>query len=293
VAAVNRALAIAAVLTAASSAAAQEEAQEAPPASEAHRLIDEARRAYSELDFALAIDAAQRALATPGLDDAERASALETMGCAYVVLDREAPAREAFESLFRLDPYWAVREPSGSPRIARFVESVRGAIVEDAALDPGASLRLDLPRGARTGREISIAAIAEGATPARVVLRVRGEGEIEWTRVEARREGDRFAIEIPARSEAEELDVYAEARDARGRLIARAGGPLAPYHVPVRPGGGGEDELTSEWWFWLAVGGGAVLVGGAIAIGAAVGGQERAQPGTLDPGIVRLPLVAF
>lgn len=267
--------------------------EERPVASEAQRLIDDAQRLYAELEFVAAIDSAQRALATPGVRDADRASALETLGSALVVLDREAAANEAFEALFRLDPYWVVREPSGSPRIRRFVDAVRARVVSDAALDPELELRLDLPRAARAGRSTTLEVRAEGGSPETVLLRVRGEGELEWAPVEARRvDGGRFAIELPARDETGELELYAEARDAEGRMVARAGGPLAPYRLPVRPSGEG-GSITDEWWLWAAIGGAVIVIGASIAIGIAATGPQRAEDGTLPPNRVELPLVRF
>lgn len=272
-------------------------AREASATTEAQRLIDEARRLYQELEFALAIDAAQRALATPGIRDADRASALETLGSALLVLEREGPARDAFQSLFRLDPYWVVRDPSGSPRIRRFVEAVRATVAPDAALDPDLELRLELPSAARAQQAIAMQVRAEGGAPARVIVRARGEGELDWSSAEARREGARFAIELPARAHAEELELYAEARDAQGRVIGRAGGPLVPYRLPVRegtaPGGGGGGSILEEWWLWAAIGGAVVVIGAGIAIGVAAGGPQRAEPGTLPPNRVELPLVRF
>lgn len=258
---------------------------------EASRLVDEARRLYAELDFAGAIEAAQRALETPGLTDAVRASALETLASALVVLDRGAAAQEAFSALFRLDPYWAVRERS--PRVQRFAESVRSSIVHDAALDPDVVLRLDVPRTARTGRAIAVRVAVDGGDAARVRLHVRDEGEIAWTQVEARRQSaTEFAVEIPARNQPEEIELYAEARDAQDRVIARSGGPLVPRRLAVRASGE-ERSAAEDPWLWVAIGAGAVAIGIAVAIGVAVSGPERAPAGTLPPGRVELPLLAF
>ena len=262
--------------------------------SEAERLSEEARRLYAELDFVGAVDAAQRALATPGVHDADRAAALDTLGSALIVLGRDEGAREAFEALFRLDPYWIVRDPSGSPRIRRFVESVRARVVPDAALDPEVSLRLDLPRAAHAGRGTRLRLEVSGPLPegARVRVIARGDGELEWQAVLAEREGDaRFSAELPARDAAEELDLYAELRDGAGRLVARAGGPFSPYRLPVRAAESG--SVLEEWWLWAAIGGAVVLAGAGSASGVATSGDERAPAGTLPPGRVQLPLLSF
>jgi hypothetical protein len=284
VAALTRTLLVALLVL---SIAAHASAQVSQPArSEAERLVDDARRLYTELEFVGAVDAAQRALAAPDAREIDRAAALETLGSALIVLDREARAREAFEALFRIDPYWVVTEPSGSPRIRRFVESVRGRVVPDAALDPDVSLRLDLPRAAHSGRStrVRIELAGRSAEGARVRVIARGDGELEWQTIDASRDGDaRFAADLPAHGAAEEIELYAELRDAEGRVVARAGGPLAPYRLPVRAGEG-SGSLLDEWWLWAAIGGAVVVIGAGIAIGVAASGNERAPEGTLPPG---------
>ena len=281
---VTRAVALVSLLLVASVARAQDRSLEL----DARALLDEARRQYAELDFVACVETLNRALATPGLPDGFRAEALETLGAAYVVLDRQAPAREAFESLFRIDPYYTVREPSGSPRIARFVETVRARVVPDAALDPDTSVSLDLPRSARVGRPVHASVRTSGPIEVtRVTVLVRGEEEVEWTELEAARAAGVFTVEIPARTSTEELTLYAIARDAEGRVIARAAGPLTPLTLPVRERDEGGGSILEEWWLWALVG--AAVVGAGVSIGVAASGPGQAPPGTLPPGRVELP----
>ncbi|UJR79050.1 hypothetical protein [Sandaracinus amylolyticus] len=261
--------------------------------SDAQRQVDEARRLYAELEFAGAVDAARRALGTPGARDVERASALETMGSALVVLDREEAAREAFESLFRIDPYWAVREPSGSPRIRRFVETVRARMVPDAALDPEIALHLEAPSAARAGSSTRVAIDVEGRPSDRATVRVlaRNEGELEWRTIDAERDGERFVASVDVPAGVGSIELYAELRDGRDRVVARAGGPLVPSSVPVRGDAGG--SIAEEWWFWALIGGAVIVVGAGVAIGVAASDGGQAPGGTLPPGRVELPLLRF
>jgi hypothetical protein len=272
------------------------QAERPADAGEAGEVADDlarARQLYLELDFSGAADAAQAALGSPGLREADRAAAYETLGCALVVLEREQSAREAFEALFRIDPYWSVREPSGSPRIRRFVETVRARVVRDAALDPALVLRLEVPRAARVGRATPLSVAVEGAMPASVTVRARGEGELTWRDVEAARSADgRFDAELPALEAPDELELYVVARDARGQVIGRAGGPLETTRLPVRAAEISR-PLSEEPWLWALVGGGVVVVGAAIGIGIAASQPARAPDGTLPPGRVELGLVTF
>ncbi len=255
-------------------------------AAEAARLVDEGRRLYRELEFLGAIEVLERALAIPGLTPARRAEALEVLGAALVVLDRDDEARRAFERLFALDPYYEVREPSGSPKIARFVARVRAEVVPDAALDPEAEVELELPRALRVGQP---SALRLRASPSvrRVRLYVRGADETEFAELAAASvAASVFSVTLPARPRADELELYAVGRDAQGRVLARAGSPLAPLVLPVRLDAGG--SILEEWWLWTSIGG-AVVLGVVLGVALGLGGGDRAPSGTLPPGRVQLP----
>lgn len=259
---------------------------------EARRHLDEGRASYSDLDFAGAIEALRRALAVPGVPDGVRLEAYEYLGAAYVVLEQEDQAREALLEMFAIDPYHVVREPSGSPKIARFVARVRGEAVPDAALDARVQLRAQLPRGGRVGRGTRVRFTVTGpARVARVRVFVRGVGDADWETVEATRSENGFVAELPARSAPDELALYAEGRDSRDRVVTRAGEPFAPLALEIvpgseSPGGTGGGSVLGEWWFWTAIG---VVIAGAVIIGIVATSGAQAPDGTLPPGRVELP----
>lgn len=257
-------------------------------------LIADGRQRYADLDYEGAAHALEEALTTPGLSPAAEAQALETLGFAYVVLDRTRDARRAFERLFSIDPYYDVREPTGSPRIEEFVEDVRHDAAPDAALDRGLDVRIELPRSAREGEPITIRVRTNGGAVRGVVLLVRAETATDWSRIDARRVEGGFEVETSA--EAGTLDVYAEARDGRGRLLGRAASPLTPLHLEVRAAGArdteaapGGENLAEAWWLWTIVG--VVVVGAAVGVGVGVASAPpgRAPDGTLPPFRVELP----
>ncbi|HJL15804.1 MAG TPA: hypothetical protein RMH99_09115 [Sandaracinaceae bacterium LLY-WYZ-13_1] len=255
----------------------------------AARLVDEGRRHYRELSYLDAIDVLRRALATPGIDEAQRVEALEVLGASYVVLDRDDEAREAFEALFAIDPYHVVREPSGSPKIARFVDRVRADLVPDAALDPEVTLRAELPRAGRVGAETTVRVHA--SPPDRVYgvrLFVRGTEVAVWTdRALERAEPGVWRLRLPPSERADELELYAVGRDEADRVVARAGSPLRPLVLPIRLAS--EDPLHERWWLWAAIGGGAAVVAIVLTIALVATSGARAPPGTLPPGRVELP----
>ena len=83
------------------------------------------------------------------------------------------------------------------------------------------------------------------------------------------------------------LEVYAQARDAARRVVARAGEPLVPLVVEIRERVEDPTPLRRKWWLWTAVG--VVAAGVALGVGVAVAGRETAPAGTLQPGRVELP----
>lgn len=258
---------------------------------QAERYLAAGRRLYGELDFPGCVDAMERALAVSGIGAAQRLEAYEYLAAAYVVLDREAEAALALDAMFRLDPYHLVREPSGSPKIARFVEEHRAQVVNDAALGEGVRIHADLSETARVGRPLSVRVASECTEPlcpevARVALHWRTDDEREWSDGELRRvERGVFEGEVPARHDLGILLLYAQARDARGRVLARAGEPLVPLRIPVREAT--DPPITRRWWFWTALG--VVAAGAAVGLAAGLRGTERAPNGTLPPGRVQLP----
>lgn len=277
------------VVVASAAAQAQRPPRTRMVADEASGQLGEGRRRYGDLDFAGAVEALRRALAVSGTSEALRLEAYEYLGASYLVLEQRSDARAAFLEMLAIDPYHALREPTGSPKIATFVARLRAEIAPDAALDPDVRIACELPRAGRVGSALRVIVRTEGAAVASVRLRVRGQSDEAWGTIDAEPVGARFVASIPARATSDLLELYAEARDGRGRLLARAGAPSAPLSIEVRATSSAArtTAVYERWWFWTAVG--VVVVGASVGIGVAATSGERAAPGTLAPGRVELP----
>jgi hypothetical protein len=95
---------------------------------------------------------------------------------------------------------------------------------------------------------------------------------------------------VPPRDVADyTLEYYVEARDDKGRVVARVASPARPIPLPVHgvPIAVGPTPWYKRWYVWAAVG--AVVAGGAVA-GAVAGTAEKAPKGSLPPGTVSLGL---
>lgn len=262
---------------------------------QARALLDTGRTQYADLDYGEAVESLTAALRAGARDDAFRAEVLETLAFTYFVMQREQAAREALTQLFALDPYYVVREPSGSPRVAHFVETVRGTVVRDAAIDADATLRTELPPAARADVSVEVA-ITAPAPITRVAVVYRTDTTASWERVEAAptAERARYVAVLPALGDASEVALYVEGRDARGRMVTRDAGPLSPRRLSVtaperrRADGGQGGDLAAEPWLWIVIG--AVVIGAGVGIGVGIAVSDPGIPsGSLPPGTVQLP----
>lgn len=281
-----RALLVIALVLGASPACAQDD--------DAQHLLDEGRRLYADLEYQDAETTLARALAMPGLPDAFRVQVLEWLGFVQVVEDQEAAARSTFERLFAIDPYYVVREPSGSPRVTALVASVRARVVHDAAIDPDAELRVELPSAARRDGPTEVRLTASSPDITEAVIHVRADHEVAFRTIDVAVGSGSATASLPAIDGASELELFVEARDARGRLVTRTGSALVPLRLTVRgeasaPRGGSSTPIYEEWWLWTIVG--VVVVGAAVGVGVgvAVSSEAQAPAGTLPPGRVIIP----
>lgn len=231
---------------------------------EVDRLLADGRRLYSEMQYPAVVQAMRRALDVPGIGPVDQLEAYEYMGCAYVALQDETSARRAFRDLLVIDPYYVLREPSGSPKIREVFERARHEIAPDAALEPSLSLRISAPRRANAGEPAEVRAEPSGPV-ARMTLRTRVAGELPYARSPMTRSGRFFrgVVTLPERTRSYSLEFYLEARNGRGGLIARGASPLAPRSIDVRVA---TVQTPNEWWQspWVWVGAGAVVVGSVV-----------------------------
>ena len=147
-----------------------------------------------------------------------------------------------------------------------------------------------------TAEDVAYRASVSSPQITTVVLEVRGDHDAAFRPLEATGGGGEFVVALPAWADSEELELYAEGRNARGQLVTRSGSPLRPLHLSVtgpvaasEPAAGPGGSIVDEWWFWTLAA--VVVVGAAVGIGVGVtlSNDARAPAGTLPPGRVVLP----
>ncbi|HEX9102020.1 MAG TPA: tetratricopeptide repeat protein, partial [Polyangia bacterium] len=225
---------------------------------------------------------------------ADRARAYEYLGMSWLILGKKPKARAAFEELLAIDPHYTLSDPSHSPKLREFFEQVRSSFVPGYGKSEGeAELEHDAPTGATAGRPLEMhVVVIRGAPLVRAVtLYARRQGLLEYAAAPMRGEGGRWKLSYaPARDVADyTLEYYVEARDDKGRVVARVASPERPIPLAVHgvPASLGPTPWYKRWYVWAAVG--AVVAGGAIA-GAVAGTAEKAPKGSLPPGTVTLGL---
>ena len=260
----------------------------------AQHHLDEGLARYRELDYDACIEAMTRATNTADVTDPQRLVAYEYIAMSYLVLDRLPEAELALGRLFAIDPYYVLREPSGSPKIQRLVAQIRERLVPDARLDANVELHLELPTEFQQAEaEVITATVMTGgasqvAATGSITVHYRTNEDAEWSSQRLVLGDESFRGEITVRGSGEVVELYAEARDLQGRVVTRQGTVVEPLTVPLRPAPEPPDPAARRrkiWWVVAVLG--VLAAGAAVAVGVATF-DSRVEPGTLPPGRVAL-----
>ncbi|HEY1587602.1 MAG TPA: tetratricopeptide repeat protein [Polyangia bacterium] len=249
---------------------------------------------YQNQEYRVAVELFDAVVHDPVVTRDERARAYEYLGMSWLILGKKPKARAAFEELFAIDPHYTLSDPSHSPKLREFFEEVRSSFVPGYGKSEGeAELEHSAPTGATAGRplEMEVVVIRGAQLVHAVTLYARRQGLLAYGNAPMRGDANRWRLSYaPPREVADyTLEYYVEARDDKGRVVARVASPERPIPMPVRgvPIVIGPTPWYKRWYVWAAVG--AVVAGGAV-VGAVAGTAEKAPKGSLPPGTVSLGL---
>jgi tetratricopeptide (TPR) repeat protein len=256
-----------------------------PLAAQTNPLIERGVTEYEDVRFEEALQTFSAALVRAGNTAADQATIYDYLALTYLALGRREEATGAYRSLLGIQPDHEPG-PGVSPRFREFFATVRAAWEADGR--PGlpapapVSIGHRSPPQADRGTEVELEATIDDpdARVASLVLAYRQGTNAVFTRVEmARSSSGTYAATIPGDAVSPPLvEYYFEATDAAGLPVAARGDVSAPLRIAVPAPGG---DIASEPLFWVGVGGGALLVAGAIVLGVVLGGQGGTQEGTL------------
>ncbi len=257
----------------------------APLAAQTNPLIERGVTEYEDVRFEEALQTFSAALVRSGNTPADQATIYDYLALTYLALGRREEATGAYRSLLGIEPDHEPG-PGVSPRFREFFATVRAAWEADGR--PGlpapapVSIGHRSPPQADRGTEVELEATIDDpdGRVASLVLAYRQGTNAVFTRVEmARSPSGAYAATIPGDAVSPPLvEYYFEATDAAGLPVSARGDVSAPLRIAVPAPGG---DIASEPLFWVGIGGGALLVAGAIVLGVVLGGQGGAQEGTL------------
>ncbi len=243
-------------------------------------------RGVSEVDdlrFEEALQTLSAARVRAGNTPEQSAQVYRYLALTYLALEREEEASGAWRSMLALSPD-AQAGTDLSPRFREFFNGVRGRWESDGrpGLPPPAPVVLQHRSPPQGEREQAIELTAQVDDPGHrvrsVVLAYRQGTSAVFRRMDTTARGSDFVAVLPGEDVRPPLvEYYFEALDANGLPLASRGDVAAPLRIAVPAPGG---DVTAEPWFWLALGGGAAVVAGAIILGVVLGGQT-AEQGTL------------
>jgi hypothetical protein len=261
----------------------------AQPASMKQRVAS-AKQQYIAQEYEVVIRLLTPVVQSPIATISAKVAAYELLGLSYLILGDEKRARVAFENLLGLDQGHMLNDPSGSPKLRRFYDSVKESFVPGYSARATVTLEHAAPRRAIAGRRVELAAsiVSGRVLMASVNLRWRRAGLLTYRnrrmRGTPRRMKARFLL--PEDTASYRLEYYIEARDSAGHAVGRVGSPEAPLTIKVAGALRAESTpVYRKWWFWTLVG--AAVVGG-ITAGVVVGSSDTAPVGSLEPNPVRL-----
>ncbi|MDB4967530.1 MAG: hypothetical protein JWN44_3219 [Myxococcales bacterium] len=268
-------------------AAAAEDPQDAVRA----RLAEGEKR-YQDQEYRAAVEALTAVVKDPVATRDLRARAYEYLGMSFLILGKKPRAREAFEELLAIDPHYTLSDPTHSPKLREFYDDVRASFVPGYGHSGGeAELEHDAPTGATAGRPLEIKAVVIRGAPLvqSVTLHARRRGLLTYGANAMRGQDGRFQSSYtpPRENDSYTLEYYVEARDEKGRVVARVASPERPIALPVQGAPIPPLPWFKRWYVWAAVG--AVVAGAAVG-GIVYGTSERAPRGSLPPGQVSLGL---
>lgn len=230
----------------------------------AARRLRDGIAAYTQVEYDQALLHLGGAL-KQGASSEIAARAYYYLGCTYLALDRQAEAREAFETLLSFQPGYVPDRGSTSPKISALYTRVR----RDYATPDGPPSMAHTPPASAdrklTKLEVQVLNLSPRLRP---VLRYRSEASPGYFLVEAPTRGQRMSFVVPTPRGARTLLYYFELVDKNGVVLGRLSSARAPFEIAVarkrsRALAAGTPWYKT-WWFWT-------LAGAAVATGVGVG----------------------
>lgn len=232
-----------------------------------------ARELYDELNFEDAATTLQRAIEFSGNCKWDLAEVYRLKAFVDAVNNEKERCHRDFEIFLALNPEYEIPADT-PPKIKKCFDDAKA--VAPARRELG--LSHEVPPDVLPNAPVSIK--VKVTDPLRLVDQVkvffRREGVKVFTVVSARSD-DNLSIVIPALAVPPDaagykMEYIVRTVDRWDGVLSELGTPKKPLSFAVQPGSTG-DGLITQWWFWTAVGVGAVAIGVATALVVTSGGD--------------------
>lgn len=237
--------------------------------------LQAAEQAYGEIDFERTLEHASTALQAGGHAPDRLARIYMLLGVSAAALGDPDGARDFFQRMLAVDGD-AELDDTVPPRLRSPYLEARGIV---SARPEQLGVEVGLAR-AQSAVRVALTDPFQMARTLRVHARIGGM--VEFTTVESEAMAEVIAP-LPGADEAEHVEYWVEVLDpygnqlvvagsefeprSVGRVVVAGGGPGPGSGAPVTPH---EPSIAEEPLFWIAILGGAAVIGAAVGIGVGV-----------------------
>lgn len=232
-----------------------------------------ARELYDELNFEDAATTLQRAIEFSGNCRWDLAEVYRLKAFVDAVNNEKERCHRDFEIFLALNPEYEIPADT-PPKIKNCFEDAKAVPVSRRELGLSHEVPVEVLPNAPVSIKVKV------TDPLRLVDQVkiffRREGVKVFTVVSARSD-DNLSIVIPALAVPPDaagykMEYLVRTVDRWDGVLSEEGSAKKPLSFAVQPGSTG-DGLVTQWWFWTAIGVGAVAIGVATALAVGSGGD--------------------
>jgi len=228
---------------------------------------EDAKKLYSNLEYAQIVPKLEMALSVPGNTKEQLCQIYGLMGVVQVILENEDAARKAFEEMLVLDPARKLN-PRLSPKILDFYETVKKSFVPAARASFVGRPTVNSAPDKQPSVNVSVDDKQDAISKIDLWFRTASSQRFKSAAMKSAGAGQ-YAGEMPVRTKKSastglRIDYYLTAHGSDGNVLASLGSPERPLQfsilpvekrVVVPPGGVvGPTAWYETWWFWTAVG---------------------------------------
>jgi hypothetical protein len=259
-------------------------------------LIARGQQLFDDQQYEESIQTLSGALVRPNNTKQQKIDIYRLLALNYITLNRKDEAESAVRGLLAIEPSYEL--PKGeSPRFRDFFASVRqkwesegkpGLITSEAKEPKPVTLQHNSPSQVAPETEIPLMTKLDDpdkrVTSIELHYRTGSSGKFTEVDMKLDPEQSTARANIPPKTVMPPfVEYYMLAKDKSGLPVGSRGDSDAPLRVTV-------PERGSAWVLPVAIGGGVLVAGGAIALAVILGGKSNPPNAKVNIGVMHFPL---